>query len=119
MKCPHCHIQCVLYRQINTSGVGVVVERCPQCRTAPDPKHPFISKNSVKDWGALPEFENYSLYSDPCFVCGKRGTELHHFSPRSIFGDECNDWPTAHLCIEHHREWHKRTGLALGGRKHD
>jgi hypothetical protein len=44
-----------------------------------------------------------------CKVCGRAGpVELHHFAPVAIFGhDIANTWPTAELCGDCHREWHR------------
>lgn len=44
----------------------------------------------------------------PCTVCGVTGsTELHHWAPKHLFGDEAYKWPTANLCRECHLKWHK------------
>lgn len=42
-----------------------------------------------------------------CARCGNRGAELHHWAPRALFGDECNNWPQDYLCSECHAAWHK------------
>lgn len=57
--------------------------------------------------------------SDPnhaeCERCRKTGpVENHHWAPISIFLDAW-DWPMSLLCPDCHREWHVRTGVALGG----
>ena len=119
MKCPHCNVDVVLYRQINQSGAKVVVERCPSCRRAPDLKHAFLPKSSVEDWDNLPLFEDYAEQSEPCAVrgCTNIGTENHHIAPRSVFFEEAEDWPQFWLCIPHHRRWHDMTGLAIGGKR--
>jgi hypothetical protein len=47
-----------------------------------------------------------------CAVCGQPSAEFHHWAPKAIFPD----WPYpgvtfdigAHLCAEHHKEWHDR-----------
>lgn len=41
-----------------------------------------------------------------CVVCGAIETELHHFAPRHLFGDECESWPAADLCRSCHKRWH-------------
>ena len=116
MLCDRCQCEGELYRQINSSGAKVIVERCPICRRAPNIKQAFISKKGL-DWDALPLFEDYSLHAEPCAVrgCLNKGTEYHHFSPRHLF-DDADDWPTAYLCKVHHTMWHKitRTGSYYG-----
>ena len=42
-----------------------------------------------------------------CEVCGKGEAEKHHWSPRHLFGDEAERWPTAMLCRSCHQRWHK------------
>lgn len=110
MKCPRCRdVECKIYKQYNRSGAAVVVERCPSCRTAPNIKQAFLSK---KDYNVdeLPLFEDYMVDAHGCEVlgCTNRGSEYHHFAPRHLFED-ADLWPTAWLCLEHHREWHRRT----------
>lgn len=46
--------------------------------------------------------------SPPCVVCGEHGTQIHHFAPREVFGDEADLWPTAYLCTGCHAAWHAR-----------
>ncbi len=41
-------------------------------------------------------------------ICGSFGTELHHWAPTAVFGAEAVLWPTAQLCPDCHREWHRR-----------
>jgi hypothetical protein len=41
-----------------------------------------------------------------CERCGKQGAELHHWSPRKIFGAEAEEWPQSFLCQKCHLEWH-------------
>lgn len=43
-----------------------------------------------------------------CARCGQRGAELHHWSPRAIFGDDADSWPQDYLCKGCHDEWHQR-----------
>jgi hypothetical protein len=53
-----------------------------------------------------------------CAVCGVEGAENHHFAPSEVFGDQAHAWPTAYLCVKHHREWHNRMiGYKFG--RHD
>lgn len=44
----------------------------------------------------------------PCEVCGKTGdSQVHHWAPRFLFGDEAEDWPKGHLCQACHTRWHQ------------
>lgn len=44
---------------------------------------------------------------DICEVCGRLGTEVHHWAPREIFGLASYRWPTSKLCTTCHRKWHR------------
>lgn len=110
MICPHCKTEeTVIYRQVNSSGSKVVVERCPNCHRNPNKGKPFLPLQNY-NWDELPLFENYSDQSMPCCVagCANIGTEYHHFAPRHLF-DNPDGWPTGYLCKEHHNEWHEKT----------
>jgi hypothetical protein len=78
--------------------------------------------------------DEYPIYQDntgryeakpECAVvgCTDQQTEFHHFAPGAVFSRELTDgerqdlgwywyesdlWPTAYLCVIHHREWHER-----------
>lgn len=64
------------------------------------------------DWYRSPEYA-------PCARCGDDTyTELHHWAPKHLFSDlvvnrdghltpEYESWPTAWLCQECHRHWHR------------
>lgn len=110
MKCVRCDVEGVIYRQINKSGSKVVVERCPNCRSNTRPGAAFLSKKGY-DWDALPLFEDYTDVSFPCCVegCERKDTQLHHFAPRHLFGEDADLWPTGYLCTDHHSEWHQKT----------
>ena len=52
--------------------------------------------------------DNRTAETARCEVCNAPDVELHHFAPRHIFGFEESDrWPTAWLCPECHRHWHR------------
>lgn len=109
MRCKHCNVESVIYRQINTSGARVVVERCPKCRTNPNTNRPFLSVKDY-DWFSLPLFEDMSKDAEPCSYkgCKNIGTEYHHFAPRHLF-DDADNWLTGWLCKYHHALWHEKT----------
>jgi ribosomal protein L37AE/L43A len=67
------------------------------------------------DIDSLVIVEDATRRRPPCRVCGARGTELHHWAPRHLFGSESDLWPTDYLCVGCHRRWHhlvERTPLA-------
>lgn len=44
----------------------------------------------------------------PCEVCGAEDqTEYHHWAPRHLFGDDCDNWPKSTLCQKCHVRWHQ------------
>lgn len=111
MLCDRCETEGVVYRMVTASQTTVIVERCPVCKRNTCPGHPFLSKKDFDNIEELPLFVDYTEYSEPCAVhgCGRIDTQLHHFAPRHLFGYECEDWPTAYLCMEHHLMWHRLT----------
>jgi hypothetical protein len=66
--------------------------------------HDLVSKFVIID--NLPVIGDYSQ-NEHCAVCGKPGTEYHHWAPRHKFGDEADSWPGAYLCKKHHDQWHQ------------
>lgn len=51
----------------------------------------------------------------PCEVCGSTGqTELHHWAPFHLFGDEADKWPTSLLCRPCHVRWHQTVTPNMG-----
>lgn len=99
----------ILFRQINSNGAHVAVERCRLCGRNPNKGKPFLSKKDIPNFDELPLLVDYSKQSEPCVVCGsKDGSEYHHFAPRHLF-DNADEWPTGWLCMKHHNEWHKKT----------
>lgn len=92
---------------------------CTRCECSAVWGKAFIPHRTIKHWletGRLkPDFwvqglnNDYTKEGEPCTVCGKLGTEWHHWAPQSLkdrFGKEWEKWPTAFLCKEHHRLWH-------------
>ncbi len=60
------------------------------------------------DVTVLPVGTDLRLDNPPCQVCGSFGTEVHHWAPAAVFGQEAALWPTAQLCRDCHSEWHRR-----------
>jgi hypothetical protein len=109
MKCKRCEVEGGIYRQINSNGAKVVVERCPNCGANPNAGKPFLPLKDY-DWESLPLWEDKTIDAPPCSVrgCVNKGTEYHHYAPRHLFED-ADDWATGYLCAIHHRLWHERT----------
>lgn len=108
-----------LRRNVIASGADVIFEVCLL-------KNPHrivktgvsVSYKTVERWGVkradIPVLENYARILCRVDGCAEVGVELHHWAPRSIFGEDADSWPTSELCLKHHREWHDRTKVANG-----
>ena len=95
MKCDHKDAETRIVRGITSSGHTVVFVQCCRCgrRAVPGAlKQKGLSRQYIE---SLPiAFDNHEE-TPPCERCGSTdGTEWHHWAPRSVFGDECNEWPT-------------------------
>lgn len=109
MLCKSCGTETQIFRQINSSGSRVVVERCPECGRNPNKGKPFLKKADF-DWESLPLFQDASLTAEPCSYkgCENKGTEWHHYAPQHLF-DDADNWGAGYLCQYHHRLWHEKT----------
>ena len=99
-----------LVRIISASGVSMVSWNCIAGSHAIDRPMKYISHETIRattsiDIDRLPVMENYSG-REICAVCGNPYTELHHFAPRHLFGNDADNWPMAYLCKKHHDLWH-------------
>ena len=104
-----CKVNAELVRVITTSGSSQVYWNCLQHNGAIDRPRKNIQHIKIRKHGIdiekLPIIYDNSI-TVRCAVCGTIGAELHHWSPRYLFGDECEDWPTAFLCRDCHKTWH-------------
>lgn len=95
---------------ITVSGVRQVVIFCLSCNNQMSTAVPHhMVKCDIDD---LPVFRD-RRDPNPCEACGATtGTEVHHWAPWHLFGDEAANWPTSFLCRSCHRRWHEvtRTG---------
>lgn len=57
------------------------------------------------------------LVEGVCQRCAELGIEVHHTSPREVFGDDADNWPLIDLCRECHAEWHERMNAWAGKRR--
>lgn len=119
MTCPRCKIDTVIGLYIFRDGREHVAERCPKCEYNPNPKTPWLPK--PENWQDLPVLKSFLDDSMPCEVkgCTNRGTQLHHFFPKHLFG-YFDDAPTAYLCYYHHmQQWHKVLTPNMSKRRND
>ncbi len=65
-------------------------------------------KQNIKNIELLPEYRSSSYEVRICEKCGQEGAEEHHWAPRYIFSEECEDWPKDYLCQKCHSEWHMK-----------
>jgi len=93
---------------ITASGARYVFEGCQTCRASLSPGQ-WINQVGI-DVASLPVAVDRRTQNPPCVVCGRFGTERHHWAPREVFGDEADHWPVAWLCRECHAEWHRVMG---------
>jgi hypothetical protein len=94
-------------RQRIASGMTYAVEWCRDCdKRASGPQRPFLPKRPGDE--LLPILIDYLNPEDRCEVCGKAGTELHHWAPTVVFHEEADGWPKGHLCHDCHEYWAKK-----------
>lgn len=117
-RCLNCKIDTdgILYRQFNEAGAESFFFKCPRCESSlhVGEWRPFVPKSYVKT-KLTPEQIFELPYAEPrtgpdnrCARCGERASELHHWAPRAIFGqDEAERWPKDYLCKPCHDLWHK------------
>lgn len=99
-------------RLISTDGHVHVVRCCLGCMQRVHSME-SVKKDQVREEGhvieELPIIQDFRGVGEECEVrgCTSTNTQLHHWAPRRIFGDEADDWPTSWLCVErHHPLWH-------------
>lgn len=87
------------------NGSHVVWIRCDDCGSNARGNGKWLA-HTYDNWRDLPVFEDRRRDRPPCQVCGEWGTEIHHWAPKELFGDEADLWPTAYLCPPCHGRWH-------------
>lgn len=92
------------------SGHEHITEYCFACYSRPTGA--FIGKDEAKRRGInieeLEVVKDNRSETQRCEVCDSLETELHHWAPVHLFGQEAKDWPTAFLCCACHRRWHEK-----------
>ena len=115
-------VEARLHRKIFTNGAYSFAWKCPDCGKI----NPFNEQGGL--WIAKEKVEARiepdiidSLpvimpdLSNRCAKCGERTCELHHWSPRALFGPDCDLWPKDYLCKKCHDEWHQKVTPQLAG----
>jgi hypothetical protein len=103
-ECPHQHDDVELVHAFR-NGVKHLYRGCGDCGR-PLEGGRWLPQSG--DLDALPIGIDERPCNPPCVRCGGFGTELHHFAPRALFGQEEADlWPTAWLCSGCHDYWHR------------
>jgi hypothetical protein len=90
------------------SGATVYPWYCTRClatTTIYAKKEVALRQSGVID--VLTATQRKGATRPPCEVCGAGGTELHHWAPRALFGEECDAWPRSWLCRGCHLRWHQ------------
>jgi hypothetical protein len=86
---------------------GRIVARviCPECGHWRSADLPHYMVRSIRGVPVVLD----KTRGERCEVigCTNVGVEEHHWAPYHLFGDESYHWPSALLCVEHHRRWHK------------
>lgn len=99
--CAHTYTD--LFVQINSDGSQSVYTGCGTCEKRLSPGSLPASTPGADHAKVAVDL---TTVNPPCVVCGGWGTQLHHWAPRGIFGDEADCWPTSYLCRPCHKLWH-------------
>ena len=102
---------CTLARDITSNGASQIYWLCHEHQGAINIPRINISHEKVLslkiEIDKIPIVKNNStLFS--CAICGKLGAANHHYAPRYLFGDDCENWTQVYLCEYHHKLWHDR-----------
>ena len=116
--CPACAAPMLLRKQIASNGAVQIGWYCMTCETWGMPgqwvPHKEIAGQLAFGGWTIENIPIVNDYRDvPCAICGKIGTEVHHWMPQK-FKDhpdveaEWQAWQaqTAPLCKYHHDLWH-------------
>lgn len=109
MRCYRCDAPAVRARGQASNGGWQVFWYCPDCRMRAEKGAHNLPHRDVADLASLPvAWSNLGEGWAPCDRCGEKAAlQMHHWAPRHLFGDECDEWPTANLCQKCHERWHR------------
>jgi hypothetical protein len=113
-KCKYCGGLSVFSRAGGTSGFKVTAWCCA-CQRPAMPNRIWWPKAgwTPEQIACMPWVEGSAKAT--CPVCKRvAALEQHHLSPREIFGDECDAWPTVDVCRRCHERWHDLMGHPIG-----
>jgi hypothetical protein len=100
-----------LARNITHAGAYNIFWLCNVCHDNASGSAKWIPHAPIKEFGI--DIETIPVHKDGrvevCAICGGTGVDWHHWAPRHLFGDECEEWPGAWLCRHHHQYWHDKT----------
>lgn len=117
--CDHCGADkslIELRRVIQASGHVHIAWVCTICERFADRQKQWVPRRAWELWcefGKIDDIEAIPLHADyrneesACTVCGKIGTQLHHYAPQSLkeyFGN-VEAWPKGYLCDDCHTLW--------------
>ena len=117
ITCKHCETNgsIKLRKQFTTSGVAQIAWYCLKCKQWAEKPARWLAHSYVKflcdryhktidDIVTIKDYRGDYL----CVICGEP-SEVHHWAPQAMqkaFGADWVLWPTAPLCVKHHRQWH-------------
>jgi len=97
-------VEAQLHKKIHANGAYCFAWKCPCGKLNPfkSPSGLWIAKELVESKLCAEEIDSLPVImpdvSNRCVKCGERTCELHHWSPRAIFGSDCEKWPKDYLC---------------------
>ena len=83
---------------IRADGGFHIQASCPGCRANLKANGQWVSHKNIPGelLTSLPTLDDYSTNNPSCVVCKARGTQLHHWAPKELFGEaEAERWPKA------------------------
>lgn len=111
-RCIHCGGRVEPRKTIMANGELAISLFCPTCNLRAT-KGPWISKAEYtqNEIGEM-LIENDYRGTERCGYrgCDNTAVEQHHYAPRAMFGDDCENWPIGPLCRIHHQTWHAIVG---------
>jgi hypothetical protein len=104
-----------LARRIAVNGTNQVYWHCFKCDSPAATDGSCVPHRDLPKYGvmSLDEIVIVSDYRDESLACSVVGCENHlvevqHWAPKHLFPRKFGLWPTNHLCVPHHIEWHRK-----------
>ena len=109
-----CDRKFILHNQLFVNGSSNFLWVCSVCnsRNPANDRQFYIPSSLVRQHLNKEQIERLPVIMpelfNRCARCGSRTVELHHWSPKAIFGqDEAERWPKDYLCKDCHDQWHR------------